>query len=90
MMPLPVLDFVAPDGPPERGWQPFLGWMSSQGLDPQITRSVHVTAEGLAVVEVYLVDQHGHRYLVGDEPATETFTARLSCPPPLHPVRGEQ
>lgn len=81
-------DFVAPEGPPECGWEPFMMWMREQGLDPSATRSIHIIGEGLAAVEVYLLDANSERYAIGDEAATETFTASLSCPPPLHPARG--
>jgi hypothetical protein len=83
-----TFDFVATDRPPEQGWEPFLDWLRSQGVDPFLCRALHVTGEGQADVVEYLLDDHGRRYCVDGDVAVATRRVSLSGPPPLHPSRG--
>lgn len=84
----PVLEFDARDHPPEQAWEPFLNWLRSEGLDPDIIRSVVIVGEGLARIEEFVLNDEGHRHVVGAEPVTRFVTAQPSSPPPLHPARG--
>lgn len=74
---------------PEVGWEPFVDWCRREGIDPTLCRSLSIVDEGVADVEVYLLNENGEKYLA--EPnrvATAVERRTLRTPPPLHPSRS--
>jgi hypothetical protein len=68
---------------PERGWEPFLTWLRSHGLNPNSVRAVAVDGnDGMA--EVYQRDSNGKLHLTPehDEVAWDRVPFTVQSPPP--------
>lgn len=52
----------------ESGWEPFMDWMTAQGLDPSVAQSLDIDEEAMtATIVEYDLNEQGDKYAVGNE-----------------------
>lgn len=68
---------------PERGWPPFMDWLTSVGLDPALTKSVEIVDDGSAArAVVFDLNEHGKKFIVGDDISAHVEVVSINTLPP--------
>jgi|GEM_PF-4373075 len=67
---------------PERGWPPFLEWLSNQGVDPYQVNAVMFDPDSLEAEVIVHKLRDGKLYVENGDVATETRKVQFSSPPP--------
>ena len=57
-------------------------WLRRNGQDPDVVTTVTILGEGQVGLTRYLLNEHGHKYVVDGEVAKEDVVAAILEPPP--------